>query len=91
LKVVYICLFLCLFFSISIIVKPSIFAKPNSSYFRFMLWWTGYNVKPKSLSEYDMSKPLSQTEAERIIRKWGITSALFIICLLVLIYFLNTA
>ena len=84
--VVYILLFIWLLFSISMIVKPSIFANPNSSYFRFSLWWTGYDIKPKSLSEYDMSKPLSQIEAERIVRKWGTVSALFCVCMGVLIY-----
>ena len=73
------CLFLWLLFSIALIVKPSIFAKPNSSYVRYMLWWTGYDFK---------SKPVSQMEAERIVKKWGIISALFIVCLLILVYFL---
>lgn len=77
-------------FFIATIVKPSLFAKPNSSYFGFLLWWTGYDIKSKSLFEYDFkSKHLSQTEAEKIVRKWGAISALFVVCLLILIFLLK--
>ena len=69
-----------LVFSFAMIFKPSFFAKPNSLFFRFMLFYFGYWFKKKSFS---------QIEAEKLVRKWGFLFFLIAVSMAIVLYHLR--